>query len=89
MAVISARRIVLTGVTRGLGRAMAEQFIALGHTVLGCGRSASDLADLRQHFGPPHDFAAVDVTRADQVPAWAERLLAVYGCPTCLSTTRR
>ena len=31
--------VVITGATRGLGRAMAEKFIALGHTVLGCGRN--------------------------------------------------
>ena len=31
--------IVLTGVTRGLGLAMTEKFIELGHTVLGCGRT--------------------------------------------------
>jgi hypothetical protein len=60
-----AQRIVLTGVTRGLGRALAEVFINLGHTILGCGRSAEELARLRQRFGSLHDFAAVDAARAD------------------------
>ena len=31
--------IVITGVTRGLGRALAEQFSFMGHTVIGCGRN--------------------------------------------------
>jgi NAD(P)-dependent dehydrogenase (short-subunit alcohol dehydrogenase family) len=84
MVATSIRRIVLTGVTRGLGLAMAEQFVALGHTVLGCGRSESDLTRLRRRFGAPHDFAAVDVTRADRVRAWAERLLAEHGAPDLL-----
>jgi NAD(P)-dependent dehydrogenase (short-subunit alcohol dehydrogenase family) len=84
MAKTSPRRIVLTGVTRGLGRAMAEQFIEYGHTVLGCGRSESELAHLRQRFGRPHDFAPVDVTRDDQVRAWAGRLLAEHGAPDLL-----
>jgi NAD(P)-dependent dehydrogenase (short-subunit alcohol dehydrogenase family) len=84
MVATSIRRIVLTGVTRGLGLAMAEQFIALGHTVLGCGRSESDLTRLRQRFGAPHDFVAVDVTRTEQVRAWAERLLAEHGAPDLL-----
>jgi len=84
MATTSLRRIVLTGVTRGLGRALAESFIALGHTVLGCGRSASELEHLRRRFGPPHDFAAVDVARRDQVQAWAQRLLSQYGAPDLL-----
>jgi NAD(P)-dependent dehydrogenase (short-subunit alcohol dehydrogenase family) len=31
--------IVITGASRGLGFAMTEQFIQLGHTVLGCTRT--------------------------------------------------
>jgi NAD(P)-dependent dehydrogenase (short-subunit alcohol dehydrogenase family) len=80
----SHRVIVLTGVTRGLGLAMAEQFIALGHIVLGCGRSPKELAQLRQRFGKPHDFAAVDVAQAGAVTEWAERLLAIHGAPDLL-----
>jgi NAD(P)-dependent dehydrogenase (short-subunit alcohol dehydrogenase family) len=34
------KTIVLTGASRGLGRAMAGKFIALGHTVLACARNA-------------------------------------------------
>jgi len=75
---------VLTGVTRGLGRALAECFIELGHIVLGCGRSTVELDKLRRRFGSPHDFAAVDVARRDQVQAWAERLLAEHGAPDLL-----
>jgi NAD(P)-dependent dehydrogenase (short-subunit alcohol dehydrogenase family) len=32
------KTIVLTGASRGLGRAMTGKFIALGHTVLACAR---------------------------------------------------
>ena len=84
MAKTSPRRIVLTGVTRGLGRALTEQFIAMGHTVLGCGRSASELEQLRRRFGSPHDFAAIDVARRDQIQAWAGRLLAESEAPDLL-----
>jgi NAD(P)-dependent dehydrogenase (short-subunit alcohol dehydrogenase family) len=84
MVTTSPRRIVLTGVTRGLGRALAERFIELGHTVLGCGRSAAELDQLRRRFGSPHDFAAVDVARRHQVQAWADRLLAEHGAPDLL-----
>jgi NAD(P)-dependent dehydrogenase (short-subunit alcohol dehydrogenase family) len=84
MARTARRVIVLTGVTRGLGRALAEKFIELGHTVLGCGRTAGAIAELRQAFGPPHDFAIVDVAQDWQVKAWADRLLAGHGAPTLL-----
>jgi NAD(P)-dependent dehydrogenase (short-subunit alcohol dehydrogenase family) len=67
--------VLITGVTRGLGLAMAEKFIALGHTVLGCGRSKSGIEKLRRSHPKPHDFDAIDVAYDDQVRAWAERLL--------------
>ncbi len=67
--------VLITGVTRGLGRAMVDEFIRLGHTVLGCGRSEHVIERLCRQFGPPHDFAVVDVASDDQVKAWASRLL--------------
>jgi NAD(P)-dependent dehydrogenase (short-subunit alcohol dehydrogenase family) len=70
-----SRRILLTGVTRGLGRALLDRFAAAGHTVLGCGRSADSIAQLQQQFLAPHEFAAVDVGDEAQVRMWAESLL--------------
>ena len=78
------RRIVLTGATRGLGRAMAEGFIAAGHTVAGCGRSAEAVARLGDTFGPPHDWRAVDVADAGQVDRWASAVLEAMGPPDLL-----
>jgi NAD(P)-dependent dehydrogenase (short-subunit alcohol dehydrogenase family) len=76
--------IVLTGATRGLGRALVERFAAQGHTVLGCGSKAELARELADRFGPPHDFAAVDVTDAAAVSAWSGRLLAAHGPPDLL-----
>src|SRR5581483_12025554 len=73
--------IVLTGATRGLGLAMAEGFAALGHIVLGCGRSRSAIEGLRKKYPSPHDFAAVNVAYEDQVEQWAARLLSAHGAP--------
>lgn len=78
------RRIVLTGATRGLGRAMTEQFAALGHTVFGCGRSRRHVEELCRAFGPPHDFDVMDVADDGQVRAWARRLLKEHGPPDLL-----
>ncbi len=78
------KTIVLTGVSRGLGRALAERFIASGHTVLGCARSAGEIEKLRRAFGPPHDFQAVDVAAAPEVQAWAQRSLKSHGPPDLL-----
>ncbi len=76
--------IVITGVTRGLGRAMANEFARLGHTVVGCGRSQKEIAQLRAELGKPHDFALVDVAADDQVKAWAAEVLGAYGAPSLL-----
>ena len=84
MTTTTSRRVVLTGATRGLGRAMAGCFAALGHTVFGCGRSSAEVARLKQLLGAPHEFAVVDVTRADQVDAWAADLLGRHGPPDLL-----
>jgi NADP-dependent 3-hydroxy acid dehydrogenase YdfG len=74
MARTSANKlIVVTGATRGIGRAMTEKFIALGHTVQGCGRGCENINQLRQTFGAPHDFAIVDVAREEQVESWTAR----------------
>jgi NAD(P)-dependent dehydrogenase (short-subunit alcohol dehydrogenase family) len=75
--------IVITGVTRGLGRALAEWYIAHGHTVVGCGRSA-EILELRFAHPPPHDFAVVDVTEENKVALWAEKVTGVHGAPDFL-----
>jgi NAD(P)-dependent dehydrogenase (short-subunit alcohol dehydrogenase family) len=71
----------IPGVSRGLGRAMTEEFIRLGHIVLGCGRSQVEIMQLQKQFGSPHDFAVVDVASDGQVAAWAKRILKSHGAP--------
>ena len=75
------RVVLITGVTRGLGRAMAEEFIKLGHTVLGCGRSKKDIDQLRRRFAKPHDFYTVDVSSDEDVKSWASLLISAQGPP--------
>lgn len=84
MADAGPKVIVITGATRGLGRAMAGEFAALGHRVLGCGRSAEEVEKLKAEHGAPHDFEAVDVADDGRVRAWAARLLAAAGPPDLL-----
>ena len=84
MAESSHKRIVITGATRGLGRALAEGFARLGHAVIGCGRDAGAIEVLRAALGAPHDFEAVDVVREDRVKAWTGRFLAASGAPDLL-----
>ncbi|OWK46545.1 SDR family oxidoreductase [Fimbriiglobus ruber] len=76
--------IVLTGATRGLGRALVARFAAAGHTVVGCGRGTVQVEELSQAFAPPHDFSSVDVSDGAAVAAWAKRVLAKHGPPDLL-----
>ena len=80
----NSKLIVVTGVTRGLGRAMVERFVELGHRVLGCGRDERGISALQAQFGGEHDFTAIDVSRDDQVRAWAARVLPKFGTPDLL-----
>lgn len=84
MARNQTKVVVITGVTRGLGLAMAEKFISLGHVVLGCGRSRDVIETLRKSNRPPNDFAAVDVALENMVEPWASRLLSSHGPPDLL-----
>lgn len=77
-------KILITGVTRGLGRALAEWYIKHGHTVIGCGRNGTEIFDLRFTYTEPHSFDVVDVTEPVRVDIWAERVTGVHGNPDIL-----
>jgi len=79
-----SKLILITGVTRGLGRAMADEFVRQGHTVVGCGRSAKDIEKLRNAAGQPHDFYPVNVASDDEVKTWASVVLSMHGAPDLL-----
>lgn len=76
--------IVITGVSRGLGKALTEKFIQLGHTVIGCARSGEAVEELNQKYGSPHNFTALDVTDEAQVMNWAQLILSEYESPDLL-----
>jgi len=78
------KTILITGVSRGLGRALAEEFIRLGHTVIGCGRSETEIAQLQKQFPAPNDFAVVDVSSDEQIATWAKRVLKSHAAPELL-----
>lgn len=84
MAANQRRTILLTGATRGCGRAMIERFIAAGHTVVGCGRSAKLVDGLRKQFGTPHRFDPVDVADNSAVVEWAKSVLSAQLVPDLL-----
>lgn len=73
--------VVISGVTKGIGRALALRFAELGHPVSGCGRSTGAVRELRGMLGSGHLVETVDVTDADAVSAWARATAAELGEP--------
>jgi NAD(P)-dependent dehydrogenase (short-subunit alcohol dehydrogenase family) len=78
------KTILITGVSRGLGRALTEEFIRLGHIVIGCGRSEKEIGELQKQFSAPNDFSVVDVADDSQVAAWAKKVLQSHAAPDLL-----
>jgi len=81
---MAGQHIVVTGVSRGLGRALVDGLIAAGHRVSGCARSADAMAALARQYGSPHHFQAVDLTDEAAVQRWSTALMAANGVPDML-----
>jgi len=79
--------ILITGVSQGLGRVMTEQFIELGHTVVGCSRDQQEIEKLQQEFGATHHFIALDVTDEAGIKVWADIVHSKYNTAVDLLIT--
>ena len=79
-----ARTIVITGITRGIGRGLVEEFDRLGHKIIGCGRSVDQVSELQNALGSDHHFSAIDVTDDALVADWASKMLQAHGAPDLL-----
>src|SRR5688500_9139978 len=79
---MSAKKfVVVTGVSRGCGRALVDWLVAEGHTVAGCARSPQAIEDLRAQYPAPHRFDRVDIGNASEVSAWAGWVVKSHGAP--------
>lgn len=79
-----SRRIVISGVSKGLGRAMLGGFVQRGHVVCGCSRNEQDVRRLNDEFGPACSFSVVDVRHDEEVAGWAEEVIGSGGPPELL-----
>jgi len=69
--------ILITGVSRGCGRAIADEFSRLGHTILGCARSDEAISELSRKYPSPHAFQTLDITDDAAVRSWADSLRSI------------
>ena len=66
--------IVITGASRGIGKAIAEKFLSENHTVLICSSNETKLAELKIQFSSIITFVC-DVSKKNEVVAFADFVL--------------
>lgn len=76
---VKQKVVVITGASRGLGQAMAAEFIRHGCAVAGCGRSPA-----RSEYKAPGFYASVDVRDPQAVEAFAAQVAQKLGAPDLL-----
>jgi NAD(P)-dependent dehydrogenase (short-subunit alcohol dehydrogenase family) len=81
---IRPKVVCITGCSRGLGRAMIEEFINLGWTVTGCARNEAVIAELSAKLDDPHHFRVCDVSKEEEVQRFCANLIARVGAPDLL-----
>jgi NAD(P)-dependent dehydrogenase (short-subunit alcohol dehydrogenase family) len=84
MPTATHRTVLITGATRGLGRAMLDRFAEADWIVWACGRDGGAVRALASTYGRPHQFEAVDVSDASAVESWSQRLLTGGVAPDLL-----
>jgi NAD(P)-dependent dehydrogenase (short-subunit alcohol dehydrogenase family) len=70
---------LITGTSRGLGRAFAEATLDAGDNVAATARNLSDLADMKRKYGSSVLPLALDVTNEAQAYAAVESTLKTFG----------
>ncbi|XP_044490674.1 NADPH-dependent pterin aldehyde reductase-like isoform X1 [Mangifera indica] len=78
-----SRTVLITGVSKGLGRALALEMAKRGHTVIGCSRTQEKLNSLQSEFpnSDNHLFLNVDVKSNSSVEELARIVVEKKGVP--------
>ena len=70
---------LITGSTRGLGRALAEAVLAAGHKLVATGRDPGQLKDLVVRYGDPVRAIALDVTDEQAATGAVAEAIEAFG----------
>ena len=70
---------IVTGASRGIGRAIAEAFVREGARVVICGRKAETLEQVAREIGPAVRPIVCHVGRADQIQVMVDAVTREFG----------
>ena len=70
---------LITGCSRGLGRALAEAVLGAGHQLVATARDLISLNDLKEKYGDQVRLAAVDVTNENDASTAVQMAVDVFG----------
>src|SRR5579872_2643417 len=76
------KKIVITGATKGIGRAIAEKFAAEGFDLALCARTEKDLVRLKTNLSKKSGKIIAepcDVSKKRELKKFADRVLAEFG----------
>lgn len=76
---LSGKKAVVTGSTKGIGRAIAETLIAEGAQVAICARKADEVDEALAALGPKATGQALDVSDASSLRSWVAESAATFG----------
>ncbi|MDA3953585.1 MAG: SDR family oxidoreductase [Bacteroidales bacterium] len=71
---IENQNFIVTGVTSGFGRSVAEQLINKGANVIGVARRVELLNEMKNSFRDQFDFLVMDITHEDSVNLLIEKI---------------
>jgi NAD(P)-dependent dehydrogenase (short-subunit alcohol dehydrogenase family) len=76
--------VCISGVSKGLGYALAKEFHCRGWQVAGCARSGTALIDLEKDLQNKNVIQKADITKQSEVQTFANKVLSTLGVPSLL-----
>lgn len=81
---LNSKRAVVTGVSSGLGRAIAEALVSNGAVVYGVARTVAALNELEEQLGDQFIAAPLDITNQKGVDIWVDETFDDGAAPDIL-----
>lgn len=75
----AAKKILITGATRGCGLALTNWLLQKGHVVIGCGTNGKLVTFFKGMFNHPSELFCIDITDDKMVEGWAKEVTKRIG----------